>query len=124
APSAICRNAIAVDLWVLAWGRTRTPAARANSAIFAILRSSASRSIISAGVSTSATGTPISAGGGVLRSQRALDATIFDGRLACPRRGVDGSVRTIPRIGVAEAHQPPWDRCAAVGLAHRSRGLQ
>src|SRR5262249_5433300 len=72
APSAICRNAIAVDLWVLAWGRTRTAAARANSAIFAMLRSSASRSIISAGVSTSATGTPISAGGGFIRLRSVL----------------------------------------------------
>src|SRR2546429_9703987 len=57
---------MAVDLWVLAWGRTRTPEALANSAIFAMLRSRASRSMISAGVSTSATGTPISAGGGFI----------------------------------------------------------
>src|SRR6516162_6227848 len=72
APSAICRSAIAVDLWVLACGRTRTPAVRANSAIFAMLRSKALRSISSAGVSTSATGAPISAGGGFIRLRGVL----------------------------------------------------
>ena len=53
---------------VLACGRTRTPVARANSAIFAMLRSNASRSTTSAGVSMSSTGAPISAGRQVHRS--------------------------------------------------------
>ena len=66
APCAICRSAIAADLCVLACGRTRTPVARENSAIFAMLRSSASRSTTSAGVSMSATEAPISAGGGFI----------------------------------------------------------
>src|SRR5262249_62121670 len=66
-PSALGRHGSAGDLSVLAWRRTRTPEARANSAIFAMLRSKASRSISSAGVSTSATGAPIPAGGGFIR---------------------------------------------------------
>ena len=66
APCAICRSAIAADLCVLACGRTRTPVERAKSAIFAMFRSSASRSTMSAGVSISATGAPISAGGGFI----------------------------------------------------------
>src|SRR5258708_2473068 len=54
---------MAGDLCVLACGRTRMPVARENSAIFAMLRSSASRSTTSAGVSISAMAVPISAGG-------------------------------------------------------------
>src|SRR5262249_23570228 len=48
------------------------PAARPNAAIFAMLRSKASSSMSSAGVSTSATGTPISAGGGFIRLRSVL----------------------------------------------------
>src|SRR4051794_30458141 len=72
APCAIWRSAMAGDLCVLACGRTRTPVVRENSAIFAMLRSSASRSTISAGVSISGMEAPISAGGGFMSARRQL----------------------------------------------------
>src|SRR6185437_8642744 len=54
APAAACISAMRRDLCVLACGRSATPTARACSAMAARLRSSASRSISSAGVSSSA----------------------------------------------------------------------
>ena len=54
APAAIWRRAIASDLCVLACGRSAMPRPRACAAIAAILRSSASRSTTSAGVSSRA----------------------------------------------------------------------
>ena len=66
APWAICRRAITAHLWVLACGRSRTPAAEVPCAIVSRLRSKASRSTSNAGVSTSASRMPISAGGGFI----------------------------------------------------------
>src|SRR6266498_264319 len=62
APAAICFNAIDGHLCVFACGRSRTPRVRANSAILPRLRSNASWSTMSAGVSISSTVAPISAG--------------------------------------------------------------
>src|SRR5262245_8406779 len=64
APSATCFAAMTGDLCVLACARSRTPARPTKSAIRLRLRSKASRSIRSAGVSISASGAPILAGGG------------------------------------------------------------
>ena len=50
APAAICRRAMSALLWVLACGRSFSPAPAANAAIAAMLRSSASTSTTSAGV--------------------------------------------------------------------------
>ena len=50
APAAVCSRAIAAHLCVLACGRSVSPAAFANVAIAAMFRSSASTSMISAGV--------------------------------------------------------------------------
>src|SRR5215467_3712515 len=38
-------------------------------------------------------------------AKRAFDATIFNGQLACLRRGVNGIMNAIPRIRVAEVHK-------------------
>ena len=51
APAAICSRAIAAHLCILACGRRRTPCRRAKVAMAARLRSIASRSMTSAGVS-------------------------------------------------------------------------
>ena len=64
APRAIWRWAMTGDLWVFACGRSLTPASRASAAMWSRLSSRASRSMRRAGVSTSSTGAPGSAGGG------------------------------------------------------------
>ena len=64
APKAICRSATAGVLCILACGRNRICRLRAKSAIRTRLRSSTSRSAISAGVSTSSTRVPMAAGAG------------------------------------------------------------
>ena len=58
APAAICRRAMVAHLCIFACGRRRTPWLRANAAMVARLRSIASRSITSAGVSIDSTGSP------------------------------------------------------------------
>ena len=63
APNAICLAATIGDLCVLACGRRRTPALRTKFAMRSRLRSKASRSMRSAGVSTWASGMPAVAGG-------------------------------------------------------------
>src|SRR6516225_6744440 len=68
-----------------------------------MLRSRASRSIISAGVSTSATGTPISAGGGFIRLRSVL-WTLPYSMADWLVYGV-GIMSIIPRIRVAEVHK-------------------
>ena len=64
APCAIWRKAMTGLLWVLAWARKRTPAVCVASAMRFKLRSKASRSTSSAGVSTWSSAMPGAAGGG------------------------------------------------------------
>ena len=64
APRAICSLAITGDLWVLACARSFAPVGASNSAMWSRLASKASRSISSAGVSTSSSRMPGRAGGG------------------------------------------------------------
>ncbi len=57
------------DLWVFAFGRNRTPSLPPAIAIVSRLRSKASRSMISAGVSISESGAPIWVGGRDIENQ-------------------------------------------------------
>ena len=62
APRFIWRNAISGHLWLFACGRIAIFLPASEASMRSRLRSNASRSRISAGVSTSASGMPISAG--------------------------------------------------------------
>jgi ABC-type histidine transport system ATPase subunit len=113
APWAICRSAIAADLCVLACGRTRTPVARENSAILAMLRSSASRSTTSAGVSMSADGEPDLGGRRVHRfTGKGFENSIFMAGRACPSYALPAPTASasifmndVPRIRIADIHK-------------------
>ena len=116
ADRAVRRSAAArspADLCVLACGRTRTPVERANSAIFAMLRSSASRSTTSAGVSMSATGAPISAGGGFIGLPEKLSRVAYSwpaglvhrARSAAPKASASIFMSDVPRIRIADIHK-------------------
>ena len=74
APASSWRRAMATDLWVLKWGRSATPPARACSAIQPMLPSRRSRSTSRAGVSVAAQARPMRADGAATATGRAPES--------------------------------------------------
>src|SRR6266542_3475762 len=106
APRSSWRRATSGDLCVFAWGRIALPVERENAAIRSRLRSKASRSMTSAGVSTSASGRPSSNG-------RSGDPQRFGGELQLHLDLLDLLVdderavsRVVPVLAVRRAEGP------------------
>src|SRR5262245_13087852 len=125
APSATCLAAMSGDLWVLAFARSRTPAAAAKSARRLRLRSKASRSMTRAGVSTCASAMPGAAGwtrgmsplGGLEREGDAVDAVAQAGG----RRAVGEHMAQVAAAAAAVHLRAHHEVAAVLGGLHGAR---